>query len=466
MPKPKREQQPEVVDLAEHLAARRRDALPFADDGNARRLALDHGDDLRFLAGVGWFRWDGVRWRRDLDGGAMRAAKVTIRGLLEQAARTEDKDRAERLFKFGITSLSRSHLEAMVALAASEEALLVEAADLDADDFLLNVENGTLDLTTGRLREHRREDRITKIAPVPFEPEAACPRWLNYLDASFRGDADLIAYVQRCVGYTLTGDTGEQCLFIVQGDGENGKTTAVELLGDLLGDYATVIDPALLMAATRPTSPGAPRPDLVRLHGARYVPAVEVEQGAQLAEALIKQLTGGSTITARELHQKGGIEFRPAFKLWLDANHLPHVRGTDHAIWRRLRVIPYLHRVERPDRHLPAVLRAEAPGILAWAVRGCLDWQRHGLGEPVAVRDATADYRQEQDTVANFLDARCELADDGLAPAGLLYEAYKNHCANRDLAHLPVQSFKSALLARGVTHRKTKKGAFYEGVRL
>jgi putative DNA primase/helicase len=452
----------EVIDFD----AARRAALSHSDDGNGQRLVLDHGNDLRYVPGAGWHEWDDTRWAPDADGAVMRRAKDTVRSLMVEAAEIKDADKQKSLLSFALRSQQAPRLKAMIELAESEQPVIAHGDKLDTDPDLLNVANGTIDLRNGRLRDHDREDLITKLAPVAFEPDAPCPTWHRYLAEVFGGDADLTAYVQRAVGYTLTGHTSEQCLFILQGEGKNGKTTAAELIHDLLGDYATVIDPALLMTATRPTSPGAPRPDLVRLRGARYVPAVEVEQGAQLAEVLIKQLTGGSTITARELHQRGGIEFRPAFKLWLDANHLPQVRGTDYAIWRRLRVIPYRHRIERGDTALPAKLRAEAPGILAWAVQGAVAWFEHGLGEPIAVERATADYRAGQDTLASFLEARCELADDALAPAGLLYHAYKNFCADGDLAHLTIQAFKAGLEERGVTHRKTKKGAFYEGVSL
>lgn len=277
--------------------------------------------------------------------------------------------------------------------------------------WLLNVLNGTIDLCTGSLRPHAREDYITRCVNVDYDPDAKCPTWERFIHQVFGGNAEIIAFVQRAVGYSLTGKIVEHVLIVLYGLGSNGKTTLIDALHYLLGPSYAKHAPTDLLLARR----GEHHPtELATLHGARLVTAAETGEGRRLAESLVKQLTGGDPVTARRMRDDFW-QFRPEFKLWLATNHRPQIRGTDHAIWRRIRLIPFdvtFHTAEtgktpQQDQTLPARLREEATGILAWAVRGCLAWQSQGLGAPDAVRDATEAYRAEMDVLAMFFEERC-----------------------------------------------------------
>ncbi|MGI8729220.1 MAG: DNA primase family protein [Solirubrobacteraceae bacterium] len=422
------------MSAAQEVAAALKLACDESDMGNARRLVLDHRHVLRHVPGLDWFHYSGTHWERDVDGQAMRLAKETVRSILDEAntlyaaaARLIEPDPYENAQKKAGARLAHAkrsqnqpRLEALLTCASTEPELVLTADKLDADPWLLNTPNGTIDLRTGNVREHVADDHITKITGTTIEPMAT-PRWDAYLATTFGGDIALIDCFQRRIGYTLSGDTREQVMFLAVGDGENGKTTGMEAIAAMAGDYATAADPATFTTAA---SDRAARSDLARLRGARLVSGDEIDTGAQLAESLVKRLTGGDRITARFLY-RDEFEFRPVMKLWLTVNRLPRVDGDDHAIWRRLQVIPFTVRIQRPDKALPRKLRAELPGILAWAVRGCLEWQRDGLGTCGAIDHAAARYRRREDRVGLFLDECCELDATARVENGTLRDAYQ-----------------------------------------
>jgi putative DNA primase/helicase len=379
-------------------------------------------------------------------------AMSTVRGIARQAASEQDRDKADELWKWAHRSQHETRITALLKLASVHELIVLAANRLDADPWLLNVKNGTLDLRTGKLRAPRREDYITKLAPVEFHRDAECPRWLQFLEEVFAGDKQLIAFVQRVVGYCLTADTREQCLFMLHGTGANGKTTLLEIVAVMLGEYARRADASSFTTAHRRSV----RSDLARLRGARFVPAVEVESDARLAEVLVKQVTGGDTIVASHLYHEE-FEFRPTFKVALTVNDLPEIRGEDFAIWRRVRTIPFDVRISKPDRTLPAKLHDELSGILAWAVRGCLQWQRRGLGQPGAVVEATESYRTDMDALRDFLDERCALGPNRKALNASLWTAYlkwsDRHAIRHPLTH---KELTQRLKARGFVQRRGK----------
>jgi putative DNA primase/helicase len=401
----------------------RRDPEHLTDLGNAERLVRRHGQDIRFcFLWRGWFAWDGTRWAEDDTGRVARAAKDTIRHLFTEAAAIEDRGHREELARHALRSEAGGRLEAMISLAESEPGIPIRPAELDADPWAFNVSNGTLDLRTGGLREHRREDLITKLAPVAFDPAATCPRWLAFLERIFAGNQDIAGFVQRLAGYGLTGGIAEHILSIFYGPGSNGKTTLCETLLSLWGDYGGPAAPDLLMAKRDDTHPTG----VADLHGKRLVVSQEVGEGRRLHETLVKQLTGGDTIKARRMRQDYW-QFRPTHKLILYTNHKPIVRGTDHAIWRRIALVPFTVTIpeEEQDKELTEKLAAELPGILNWALEGCRAWQQGGLRPPPDVRAATEQYRQEEDDLGEFL-AECTVAEAGATiDAATVYQLYQ-----------------------------------------
>jgi putative DNA primase/helicase len=382
---------------------------------------------------VGWHCWDGRRWVQDEAAARRRADDLPqlvlrdARDTLDMASRESDRSKREnfmevanRQAKWAKRCESGKTVDA--AFSMLERRLVVKPSEVDSDPFLLGVGNGVLDLRTGALRGSERLDFITKGSIINYEPDATCPVFERFLNRIFRQHLEVIPFLQRAIGYTLTGDTREQCLFLLHGAGANGKSTLVNVLELLLGDYAKQAAPDLLVAKAGDRHPT----EIADLRGARLVATVETTEGKRLAESLVKQMSGGDRLKGRYM-RRDFIEFDPEFKLWLATNHLPEIRGTDGGIWRRIRLIPFIETItdDEKDQTLPAKLRAEAHGILAWAVRGCLTWQADGLNPPEVVTGATAGYRKNQDVLGAFLDERCIVKDGIKTQANDLYRAYE-----------------------------------------
>ncbi len=396
------------------------------DLGNSRRLVALHGADLRWCSPwQQWLVWDGRRWAADDTETVARWAKDVPRLLYAEAGQCTDDTARKGLASWAMRSESTGRLSATVTLARSEPGIPVIPDALDRDKWLLNVQNGTLDLRTGTLRSHDRGDLVTKLAPVDYDPDAACPLFKAFLRRIFAGDDTLIAFVQRAVGYSLTGDVSERALFILHGSGANGKSTLLEALRETLGDYA-LRTPTTTLLTKR--DDGVPN-DVARLKGARFVSASESEDGRQLAEALVKDLTGGDTVSARYMRAEW-FDFRPECKIWLGTNHKPRIQGTDNAIWTRIRLIPFNVTIPEADqdKHLVDKLQAETAGILAWAVKGCLDWQNNGLAAPATVTAATQLYRDESDVLIDFLEDVCTMDPRAVVTVKALHLAYTDWC--------------------------------------
>jgi P4 family phage/plasmid primase-like protien len=424
----------EVVAIARSVGRYAPESLARTDTGNAERLVGRHGHDLKHVYGLGWFVWTGTHWQRDETGAVERRAKDTVRSIHEEAARVADDDERKELAKWAIASESATRIRAMISLARSEPGIPLRVEDLDGDPWLLNCENGTVDLSTGELREHRRENLITKVAPVEYDPDAGAPTWEAFLERALP-DESVREFVQRAVGYSLTGVVKEKVLPFLYGPKDTGKTTFVESIMNVLGDgYAQPAAPDLLLAKGGSNHPT----EVADLLGKRFVATVEVQQGRKLAESLVKQLTGGDRIKARFMREDF-FTFRPTHKIWFAANHRPMVRGTDDAIWGRIKLVPFEVQIpeDEQDKGLPEKLQAEASGILAWAVRGCLEWQRQGsLGEPEEVRAATREYQEEMDPLADFFDERCRLDPDSWISKRDLQRSYKEWCEATNQKHL------------------------------
>lgn len=438
-------------------------AFKTTDLSNAYRIAGEFGENLRWVEGLGWIVWTGERWEMSETkaiAAVSRLGRVIQREAADvsrKAAEAPESERerlskiAEALLGWARKSESAARIQAAMSLARSILELPIEA--LDADPWALNCANGTLDLRTGELRPHRRADLLTRLAPVIYDPAARAERWRAFLERILP-DPDVRAFVQRAVGYSLTGVTREHVLVLLWGGGNNGKTTFIETILAMLGDYASGT-PAETLLAKRDT--GIPN-DVARLRGVRLAAAVESEEGRRLAEARVKQLTGGDTVTARHMRAEW-FDFKPAFKLWLATNHRPQVRGTDEAIWRRIRLVPFTVTIpeDERDENLPDRLRAELPGILAWAVQGCLAWQRDGLKAPESVQLATADYRASEDVLGTFLEERCRLGEGWRVPRADLYANYRSWAEAAGEKPMSQKQLAAALRERGFRDGKTGK---------
>jgi putative DNA primase/helicase len=427
----------------------------LTDLGNAERLAAQHGQELRYCHEMDrWYIWDGARFGEDRAGGIVARAKQTVRAIYREAAVADDKDERKAIVKHGQASEQAARIAAMVNLARSEPGIPVTVDQLDQDPWVLNVRYGVVDLRTGALRPHNQHDMLTKLAPVVYDNTAECPRFLSFLRRAMDGDEALVTFLQRAIGYSLTGVTVERIILILYGEGKNGKSTLLEVVRAILGDYALRTPTETLLAKREQGIPN----DIARLRGMRFVSASEAEEGQRLAEAKIKDLTGGDVISARFMRGEY-FDFLPTFKIWLSTNHKPVIRGTDRAIWDRIRLVPFLVRIppDEQDKHLREKLISEAPGILAWAVQGCLDWQREGLTEPAGVSTATEGYRAEMDVLGEFIAECCVTGDAEQSTAFDLYSAYQKWCEASGEFYVTKTAFGKRLSERGFDNARTGK---------
>lgn len=433
-------------------------ARPKTDLGNAERLVDRFAGELRYCRPQRrWLYWDRRHWAADWTGEAERRAKATVRAIYADARMAGDPDERRALARWALASESRQRLVALLALAQTEAEVAVAPVDLDRDSFLLATNTGTIDLRTGQLRPADPADLITHLAPVDYDPEGSCPRWEAFLrrvvpDRAVRG------FLQRAIGYSLTGSLAEQCLWILWGAGRNGKSTFLTTVQALLGDYAMQAAPSMLVDRRRDATPY----DLADLPGRRLVAVAETEEVGHLAEGVIKQLTGGEPMRARNLYGDF-FEFQPQAKIWLTTNHKPTVRGEDEGIWRRLHLVPFLERIadEELDRSLPRRLRQELPGILGWAVRGCLAWQHDGLAPPAAVVEATSAYRRDEGVLSRFLEDTCVISPRVSVTKKALYDAYSHWCNEQGLAPLSQPRLSKELKERGIADERGAKGVHY-----
>ena len=438
--------------------------ISMTDIGNAERMILYFGDSIRFSPPLNrWLIWNGKIWRVDDRRDIYRIAIDTARTIHIESMKESDQNDKISLSKWAITSESSNRIDSMIKLAASF--VPVSPDELDHNIWLLNVDNGIIDLRTGLfLQDHRKEEFITKMANVSFEPSSECPQWAKFLEEIFDGNEELVNYMQKAVGYSLTGDTREQVLFFLHGTGANGKTTFLEVIRDLMGDYSRQTDFSTFVIKKHDTGP---RNDIARLKGARLVCSVEVEEGKQLAENLVKQLTGQDKIYARFLYSEG-FEFAPNFKIWIAANNKPEIKGAENAIWRRIRLIPFAVTIpeEKQDRELAAKLKQEKAGILNWIIEGCLNWQREGLTPPSIVVEATEEYKGEMDPLKDFLDDLCKMGVLEKTLAGDLYEAYKEYCSFIKATPISQQAFGRRLSQIGLKKTRDGSNRYWEGIEL
>ncbi len=449
-------------------------AINQTDLGNARRMVKLFGKNIRYCHSWGqWLVWNGTKWQADTTGEIQRLAKATALSIYDEVSKGKTKDDREKIAGWGNKSESEHAITAMIRLAQSEPGIPITPAELDANHYQLNCLNGTIDLRTGKLHKHRRKDFITKLAPVRFELRASNVTWEKVLNDATRGNSELKELMQRAFGYSSTGDTGEEVLFLIHGPAATSKSTIIAAIKATLGDYATTAD---FETFVKRRDAGGPRNDIARLAGSRLVVSIEVDEGKQLAEGLVKMVTGGDTITARKLYQES-FEFKPAFKLWLVANHAPKVDPDDDAMWRRIRLIPMICQVPEDLRdpkvkaHLtnPAIA---GPAILQWLLKGCLDWKREGLKIPTVVQQATAEYRASQDSFGDFISDCCILEADTWVSSEDLREQYASWSSEHSDGRLngnglTDKAFAKKLQRFGCSSRKGTGGVRgWSGIRL
>jgi putative DNA primase/helicase len=438
--------------------------IQFTDSTNAMRLLKEYGRDIRYNAAwKKWGVWNGRIWETD-EGGVLIHEKGLdmVRNIYNDLSKTADYRERIDIEKAAVLSESVRRRKAFVEAATWVSAFRVKSDELDPNPWLLNVKNGTVDVLSGEFREHRREDMITKIANVEYDPNADCPMWKQFVREIMDYKADIIKFIQMAAGWALSGDISEQTMFILYGTGANGKSTFLNTIMHLLGDYATATPTETFMRKSDQYTN-----DIARLRGARFVTTTEAELGRRLSEPLIKKITGNDQMTARFLYGEF-FNFTPTFKIFMATNHKPLIKGTDHGIWRRIKLIPFTTRIteEKQDKHLELKLREEASGILNWLLEGIALWKSEGLNAPKSVLTATDEYRGEMDVIGNFLKERCEQQKELTIRIRELYKAYADWC-DENKEHAVSERFLSMRLKEmGFEQCRTAEARFWSGIGL
>lgn len=421
--------------------------------GNAERIVYQFGKDIRHVDEVGWFIWDGKRWIADKKKEIEKIASKVLRQLFK--GDEDDRKWAKVCEKRSIRMNSIKDMIPMVSSVRDE---------FDKQQFLFNCSNGILDLTTGMLLPHGRSYMMTKLSNVEFNKETDCPNWKAFLESIFKDaegntDYEVIDFMQKAIGYALTGDISEQVMFFLYGNGRNGKSTFINIIQNLLGDYAKQTNSDTFI---KKSNDSGINNDIARLYGARFVSAVESEDGQKLSESLVKQITGGEKILARFLRQEF-FEYDPTFKVFFTTNHKPIIHGIDDGIWRRVRLIPFTVTIpkEKVDKQLPKKLTTEMPGILNWALDGCLKWQQEGLGEPQAITSATNEYKENMDILEPFLFEKCIKNPLAKIEAKELFNEYQNWCFENGELELKNRAFYRTLEAKGYKRERGNQNKFF-----
>jgi putative DNA primase/helicase len=436
------------------------------DSGNAELLAHLYGDRLRFDHRRGrLLLWRDHSWHDDVDGEIDRMVLEAARVRFHAAADVADSAEKTAQARWAINSESRQRREAALALVRSVHPVADAGENWDTDPWLVGVANGVVDLRSRKLRDGRPKDRITLALSWPYRPDARAERWERFISEIFGGNDDLIDFIHRAVGYSLTGLTTEQCLFVCYGGGANGKSVFLQTLRTVLGPLAV----NTAFATLEFTGRGAASNDLAALADRRLVTASETNEGARLNEARVKALTGGDTLTARFLYREF-FQFKPTCKVWLAVNHRPRVTDDSEAFWRRVRLVPFTRQFRGADAdpNLADTLHAEAEGILAWLVRGALAWRQRGLEAPECVRTATDDYRIDSDVLGDFLAERCDQGPDYTATPAEISKAYGLWADGLNLSKH--ERLSTTALGRKLGDRfakdRTGRQRFYRGLRV
>ena len=435
------------------------------DTGNAQRFVDRFGDRIKYnFENKTWLIWNGIIWQVDVTNQIKTFAEIILQDMrIEAMQETNENLRKEMLRNIKRTSNSAGK-EAMLKEAQHLQDIPTTNNDFDTQDFLLNTLSGIVDLKTGRLLEHSKEYLMSKLIPYEINVETKPKKWLEFLNDIFLGDAHMIDYIQKAVGYTLTGSIREQSMFIAWGDGLNGKSVFLDIMTRMMSDYGMTAQVESLLE--RKYGASTYTSDLARLKGSRFVTTGENNQGSKMNEGLVKQLTGGEKITARFLYGKE-FEFYPNFKIWLATNHKPIIRNNDNGIWRRIVSIPFLYKVpsHKINKNLIYELQEEIPMILAWAIEGCLKWQKEGLKQPQMIEQSNDEYKKEMDIVQIFLDDNVDYVQGATCSANELYQEYLAWAKANNEYQKSATIFGKELAKKFNKIRKTS-GYRYEGIRL
>lgn len=427
------------------------DAASLTEDRAAAYFASIYKDRLAYCHSAGvWFEYDGSIWRRHMTPLAFHYAREMMRGLSDNLNSPGQFQKVR--FASGVETFARA------------DPIFSRTADhWNSDPYLLGTPSGTVDLRTGRLRPSMASDFINRATAVP-PSDMGCPKWLAFLHGATGGDVEMIRFLQQIAGYSLTGLTTEHALFFIYGGGGNGKSVFIDTLTRIFGEYAQT---AAMATFERQDSSAIPA-DLAMLDGARLVTASETEEGRAWAESRVKQMTGGDPITARFMRQNF-FTFTPRFKLVIVGNHKPGLKSVDDAMKRRFNIIPFIIKPQKPDKELADKLQAEWPGILQWAIKGCLDWQKNGLIRPSSVIQATNKYFAEQNILQQWMDqfCECDLANPHLSePAKNLFASYSKFLTEYGENKTTMKAFSQSLQREGFAHDRSKHGVFYRNIRL
>ena len=419
----------------------------LTDVGTAQRFADMFGDKVRYVPELkGFLTYNGKRWLPAVTGEVERMARIVCKSIKEEGLSLQDSEQRKKLVKFAEKSESETRIKAMINLLKSEEHIAMSINDFDKNLMIFNCNNGTLNLKTGELMQHNHLNFITEMSPVDYDPEAKSPIFDKFLKTIFNGDVKLIKYLQRVIGYSLTGLNSEQCFFILQGSGSNGKSVFIDVIKFMLGGYACNSE----FRTFTLTKSNQVRNDLARMSKARFVTAVEGDKKSLLDEAVIKSITGGDTVTARFLH-KEYFDYTPRYKIFLVSNFLPKIDNSGHSIWRRIRVIPFdvIIAKKDQDKYLAQKLKSELSGIFNWAFEGCLEWQKYSLVDPQKVTNAVNKYRSSVDSANIFVKNCCEMDPESNVLFGKIYDDYISWCEENLYDIVSVKEFAHVLIDSG-----------------
>lgn len=438
------------------------------DVGNAERLAALYGADIRYCPEwKAWLIYKGY-WKVDVRGEIYAKARQMLVQLDKEALQYEDK----KLTSFVTRSGCHTHIQGLLNQAKTlvEHGIPVEASMWDTNDSLISLENATIDFNLKYqdksfiVRDNQRQDYITKQLPFSYDEAAKCPRWEKFLE-DIIPDLQTRLFVQRAIGYSITGSTCEDKFFILHGSGSNGKSTFIKIISDMLGSYAKTIQPETLMKKERS---GAINTEIASICGARFVKTSEIEEGKKLAESLVKQLTGGDTISTRHLFGKD-FEYEPTYKIWLSTNHKPQIYGADKGIWRRICLIPFevTIREEDKDADLDKKLRKEIQGIFNWALEGLMKWKNEGLVPPEKIQSAIENYRAQEDLLQGFIDD-CIMQEVGaLTSAAELYSYYEWYCRQNAIVQISTTRFGTKIREdKGFVKKQLHGRVYYSDIKI